>query len=156
MIVSALHILIGMTIFFQCELNRFYIALVYFLSVFVHDLFFSSTTGIVYYGSAAMFDLLAIIIISNIQPISKTTIAITNICFLSIVLNLIGWLIWFLYWPPLPYNAAFIILYASAFIALIRQDLGPDGDRPMLFERWNHHFYYHIVTRVLHINQRDG
>jgi len=153
MVIDILITIIGIAVFLQPNTARLYVSCIYFLSVVGHDVLFSDYTGIAYYGSAALSDFLAMILISNIRPISIVSISIANICFISIIINTFGWLLWYFYQPPIVYNAAFIVIYVAAFFALLKRD-NPNG-RGGIFDHWNAGFYHNFVSRVLHFTKLD-
>lgn len=58
-----------------------------------------------YHGGAALFDLLALVVCSyglqgRLSNVMQTT------CFVSMIINFLGWIAYILYAPPTAYNAA--------------------------------------------------
>lgn len=109
----------------------------------VHFIVMLNAEGLLYYGSAALCDLIVILASVRIKHASRTIIAIQHICIASIVLNCVGWVMWMTYMPPHAYNASFIALYAWAIVTLIRKDDANARDdkldsRPSII-RFNHH-----------------
>ena len=82
--ITGLIYAIFITACFQPTKPRLYVALTFTSVTLVHDIFLSSLEGFAYYGSAAIGDLLIIVIISNIRPILKMTIQLNKICMISI------------------------------------------------------------------------
>jgi len=77
-----------------------------------------------YYGSAALFDLLAIILIANLAIPSVLAKQIMTISVVSIIFNYFGWVLWVTYMPPTIYNWSFIVLNLCTIICLIRREPG--------------------------------
>lgn len=100
-----------------------------------HDAFLSHLDGLSYYGSAALFDLLAIILMSGIRPVPVMVVRLQRICVASIALNAAGWVLWASYFPPLAYDLLFICVYLWALITLLLRDSAHDvGGYTM--DRW--------------------
>lgn len=127
MIITGLLIAIVVLAFFQPNAPRFFAALIFVGITLSHELFLSNLDGLQYYGSAALFDLAIIILTSGINPVPKMVINLHRICIVSIIANLVGWVLWFLYVPPLFYDASFVLIYVWTLITLIhrnRSDVG--------------------------------
>ena len=88
---------------------------------------YSSASGLLsgaeYYIGAAMVDLAILILLSGIYPAPRLVGKLQCVCVASIVLNFLGWALWFFYLPPVAYEWAFIGLYAYAVYALLKRDL---------------------------------
>lgn len=82
----------------------------------------NSLVGFSYHGSAAIFDLLIIILVSGIRPLPELVLSLHRICAASILINVTGWVIWVLYFPPILYDLAFVALYAWLVVTLISRD----------------------------------
>ncbi|MCK5018039.1 MAG: hypothetical protein KAS32_13365 [Candidatus Peribacteraceae bacterium] len=85
----------------------------------MHDLYLSSLDGLFYYGSAAVFDFVVIILLSKLKPIMLVC-DIQLISLISMILNAIGWAMWMFYLSPALYNGAFIGLYLCACFVIGR------------------------------------
>lgn len=85
----------------------------------MHDLYLSSLDGLYYYGSAALFDLVVIILLTQLRPVFIVC-DIQLISLMSMFLNLIGWTMWMCYLSPALYNWAFIGLYLCACFVIGR------------------------------------
>lgn len=119
----------------QPTIPRAIAAMVFASLSVVHDIAFSDLNGLAYYGSAALFDLIVILIL-NFTPLTKLSIRLQLISSVSISLNFIGWIMWTLYLPPDAYNAAFIVLYLVSALALIIGSGGDDMGDHALDRRW--------------------
>jgi hypothetical protein len=93
------------------------IALIFICVTVIHEIFLSDLEGFIYYGSAAFFDLLIILLLSNIS--TKLSINLQNLCIFSMVLNFVGWLNWFNYMPPTVYNNSYILYYLMVLITIL-------------------------------------
>lgn len=76
--------------------------------------------GYWYYVCAAGVDLMIINTLNHVAP-SRTTYHLQRLCFVALVVNFIGWLMWFSYLPPTAYNAAFIVIYVTAVYVIYRE-----------------------------------
>ena len=122
MILTLLIYAIVVVAFIQPNAPRLFAAVIFMGVTLLHELFLSSYTGLIYYGSAALLDLAIIIIISGINPVPKMVLRLHNICIVSIFANLVGWILWFFYYPPLVYDTAFAAIYIWVLITLIKRD----------------------------------
>ncbi len=103
-----------------------------------HEFFLSELEGMMYHGSAALFDLAIIMIIGEIRPVRKLVLYLQGICLASILTNLMGWIAWSLYLEPDVYNNAMGVLYLFAIVALLyrdraheRMDFAGHSERPI-------------------------
>lgn len=108
--------------FIQPNAPRFFAAVSFVTVTLSHELLLSDLDGLKYYGSAALFDLAIIILTSGINPVPKMVLSLHKICIASILVNLLGWVIWFFYFPPLIYDLAFVVIYAWALYVFIKRD----------------------------------
>lgn len=106
----------------QPNAPRFFAAVLFVVVTLSHELFLSHTDGGLYYGTAALFDLVIIILTTGISPIPRMVVDLHKICMYSIIANFIGWVLWHMYLPPLAYDAAFVVIYAWALITLIKRN----------------------------------
>ena len=102
--------------------RRFPAALIFAASLLIHDRFLAELDGLLYYGSAAIFDLAVITWLANLRQTCKLTVNLLRVSLVSIVLNFGGWLMWITYQPPALYNLSYIILYSCAIVALINKE----------------------------------
>lgn len=116
-----LYALIVAWLFQPTMARRAAVGLFVFFTI-MHELYLSEVDGLLYYGSAAFFDLLIILLTRNIRPLTDTIVNIHMICVISILFNYIGWIIWALYLPPLIYNWSFVMVYSLAVYAFLRMD----------------------------------
>ena len=78
--------------------------------------------GAEYYVGAAMVDLAIIVLLSGIYPAPRLVERLQAVCVASILLNFVGWMLWFFYVSPSAYDSAFIGLYIYAVYALLKKD----------------------------------
>lgn len=102
------------------------VALAFALSCSVHKVFADMLPDTLYYLSAGLFDVLVIGIIAVFLRPSHMAQSFIWLCLFSLALNFYGWLIWFLYLPPVTYNIGFIVLYSVAIYLLLRKDMAKD------------------------------
>jgi len=103
---------------------RRFVACVIAATEALHYGFFNDLDGLMYYGSAALFDLLAIILIVNLATPTVLAKQMLYISIVSIVLNYIGWTLWLTYMPPTLYNWSFVVLNLFTIICLIKREPG--------------------------------
>lgn len=152
--VTTLIFLIIVTAFFQPSAPRLFAALSFVGITALHELFFSDYEGLQYYGSAALFDLAIIILTSGINPVPKMVLSLHKICIVSIVANLLGWIMWFLYYPPMIYDLAFVAIYAWTLITLIKRNGLNVGGYTM--DSWASCFRFNRSAWYLYLNKNAG
>jgi len=140
--------------FIQPNAPRLFAALALAGITLLHGVFLTDTTGILYYGSAALFDLGIIIVTSGINPIPKMVITIHKICFVSIIANSVGWLVWFLYYPPLVYDATFAVIYIWTLIIILKRDGSDVGNYSL--DSWLSCFRFNYSARSGCLNKNAG
>lgn len=109
---------------------RFFAAVFFIGVTFTHELFLSGLDGFAYYGSAAALDLAIIFVIARLDPVPSMVVTLQRVCWVSILANLAGWLMWRAYLPPEPYNLALVAINAwalTAFITGTKDDVGGFG-----------------------------
>ena len=90
----------------------------------MHYWLFDSADGLLYYGSDAILDLLAIMLIAKLAIPTALAMQVMFICAASIVINYIGFAIWLAYMPPTVYNWGFVVLNLCTIICLIKREPG--------------------------------
>jgi hypothetical protein len=153
-IVTTLVFLVVAFAFLQPSAPRFFAAVSFVSITLLHELLLSDYVGLMYYGSAALFDLGIIILTSGISPVPKMVLTLHKICMVSILANLAGWLMWFLYYPPLAYDAAFAIIYAWTLITLINRDSLDVGGYTL--DSWASCFRFDSSPWALYISKHTG
>ena len=106
-------------LFLQPTQERSMIAFLFVGITILHYLLFADVSGLLYYSSAALFDLAIIVCTSCLTRIPKVIVNLHKICFLFVLLNFIGWLMWYFYYSPVLYNTACSFLYLAAFFVLL-------------------------------------
>ncbi len=76
--------------------------------------------GVYYYLLAALTDLLIIYSLSRIKKPTKTTIIVQRWCAVFIANNLIGWVIYMMYYPPVIYAYLCSATYALILLTIIK------------------------------------
>lgn len=88
-----------------------------FFTVIVNDL-----PGEAYYIAAAFSDLGIVILLKFIYD--DLARKLQFVCLLSILVNFTGWLMWFLYYPPLVYNVVYLLVFLIAIYFLLTNSGG--------------------------------
>ncbi len=153
MIITVLIWLIIVMAFFQPNAPRLFAAITFVGITALHELFFSNYEGLYYYGGAALFDLFIIILISGINPVPKMVLTLQKICIVSMLVNLLGWILWFLYYPPLIYNVSFIGIYIWVLITLIKRTECYVGGYTM--DSWSSCFRFNRSPWVIYFNKNE-
>ena len=122
MITSALLIALLVCVALQPTVTRGYVAMLFVVVTMLHEIVGAHLDGLAYYGSAALCDLAIIILTSGIRPIPAMVTRIHLICLASILANAVGWAMWAAYLPPTVYNAAFVVIYLGAVVAMLKKD----------------------------------
>lgn len=139
---------------FQPNAPRLFAAVLFVSIISLHELLLSDLDGLQYYGSAALFDLLIIVLTSGINPVPQMVLSLHRICFVSILANMAGWVIWFFYFPPLIYDLAFVAINVWTLIIFIRRDGENVGGYSM--DSWASCFRFNRVTWLNYYHKHGG
>lgn len=151
---TLVFLFMGTVAVFQGTVPRLYAAVIFVSLTMLHDGLFGHLDGMAYYGSAVLADLLIITITSGIYPIPDMVISLQRVCLASILLNAVGWLLWFAYLPPTTYNVAFFALYAWAIWIMLKKDsrrVGTDG-----VDSWGAVFRFGRRTSRAYLHRHAG
>lgn len=145
-------LIIGMFLaaFLQPSVPRFYAALMASLITMCHHWGYYEADGLLYYGSAALFDLVIILLLSGIYPAPALVVRLQVIFLASIVLNAAGFLMWFFYIPHDAYNAAFVGVYSWAIFTMLRRGKPNADRRGASSSGWNSCFRFDFGARRLY------
>jgi len=94
-----------------------------------HYYWFDSTTGAVYYGSAMAFSSMSIALLQFVKPNEKRSQLVVHLQSISlafVIVNFIGYFIWYAYMHPMMYNWMCLLL---AVIEAARLLIHTDGDK---------------------------
>ncbi len=129
-------------------------AVVFVLVIVTHDLFLSETTGITYYGSAALFDLAIVVLLSGVRMHEDIVLNLQRICMVFIAVNGLGWIAWMVYLPPEAYNATCTMVYVWALLTLIKRTWANVGGDTMVGGESD--FYLYHFPRGMGFNKHGG
>lgn len=107
------------TLFIVALLTRHSATMLFVGLSIAHELLFGHYDNERYYLTAAIFDYAIILLI-------KRTTFIQLVAFSSIILNLLGFILWFFYYEPNLYNNSFGLLYSITIILTIKGDTNGD------------------------------
>lgn len=138
----------------QPNAPRFFAAVVFVGAILLHARFLSHLDGLQYYGSAALFDLLIIVLTSGVNPVPQMVLSLHRLCIVSILANAAGWALWFFYFPPLAYDVAFVGIYAWALFILIERDGANVGGYTL--GSWASCFRFNRSSWAVHLNKYGG
>tara|TARA_R110000782_G_scaffold58007_4_gene121469 strand:+ start:489 stop:950 length:462 start_codon:yes stop_codon:yes gene_type:complete len=117
---TALLYAIALTACFQRAAHNLYAAVIFVSFALMHDFIGPDLDGWAYYGSAAILDCIALILLSGIRPVTKMVFHLELILLFSIIGNFLGWVMWVNYMAPTTYDAGFVVLYLLALLALLK------------------------------------
>jgi len=121
--IEILAVIIMLLAMMQADEERYHVAMIFAIATLAHLLVVGFLdSGHVYYISAAVFDVLIMMLISRIPKIVGLTITIYRICIAEILVNAAGWAMWVSYMDPYWYNVAFMVLHLWAILALMQKD----------------------------------
>ncbi len=116
-----LEILLVGTLLLQPSQSRLYTGGVFVGVLILHEIFFSASTGLMYYGMASLFYVTIIMLTAVAAPVTRLVLDIHKICLASIFINALGWALWFFYFPPAIYNIAYLGLHCWAIYTLMQR-----------------------------------
>lgn len=95
---------------------------VFVAPILLHDLLFRNSEGLLYYGSAALADLLIVEMLGRVRHVTSLTLKLQILSAVAVGLNLMGFLLWVSYLPPAFYENAFVAWYAVALLCVGRRE----------------------------------
>lgn len=116
-----LEILMIGALFFQPSQSRLFAGGVFISILILHEVIFSQSEGLTYYGSASLFYIGIMIITSPAAHVTRLVFDIHKICLAAITVNAFGWLLWFFYFQPAVYNIAYLGLHCWAIYVLMQR-----------------------------------
>jgi len=99
------------------------------LPTYVHYKYFDNADGWVYYGTAFSASAITLALLQLVKPNKQHSQLVVHLQVISIclmIINLLGYVMWYTYLPPQWYNA-FVLAFALAEV--VRLFLHTDGDR---------------------------
>lgn len=154
MAITVLLYLMLTALLVQPNKDRFIASSIFVFAIMIHEWTLSNQTGLVYYGTAGLFDLIVITMLHYMKSESELVWSLINISFVSMITNTIGWIMWMLWIPPTLYNAAFVVIYGWAFFKLIGRDKKDVGGHSL--DRWYSGFRINNNPGNVHIRKREG
>ena len=133
--------------------ERRYAGLVFAVIAGLHYLLSYSAEGWGYYFSAATADAVVVMLTIRLKILSPVISTIHTICYVSILMNFIGWIMWMSYMPHNAYNAAFLLIYGWAIINLSRKEQTNDGATAM---GMGHHHVLSSACKSDHSNTKQA
>jgi len=121
-VITVLLWLIAIAVLFQPNAPRLFGAFVFVAVTLSHEFLISDVDGLAYYGSAALFDMGIIMLVSGINPVPRMVTDLQGICMASVFINGIGYFIWLAELPPIIYDTSFMVLYTWTLLILIERN----------------------------------
>lgn len=94
-----------------------FVATVFALGIWLHEVLFSHLNSAYYFTSAGMLDAIVIFIIIRVR--SRLSLPLSILAFISLITNLVGLYFWWNYYEPLTYNALMLGIYCLSFYILV-------------------------------------
>lgn len=138
----------------QPNAPRLFGAVVFSGLIAAHYLMLSHLDGLLYYGSAALFDLLFMVLTCGINPAPKMVFSLYKICMCSMIINCVGWVLWISYEPPIFYNLAYLGLCSWALAVLLRRNRSDVGGFEL--DRWGACFRFDPYAWSGYLNRGEG
>ena len=101
-------------VLYRYKQPRFLISVIVAIMILSHSIFadvIQYLDGLMYYSTDAISNIVAIAIITNLQPKTRLVIDVSKILFLMVCANAYGWAIYELFMLPASYNAIMAFLY---------------------------------------------
>ena len=114
-----------------------------FLFVMVATLFqelCGNLDGSIYFFLAAFCDFIVAGILYRFGT-SRKSLDMMLISIVSMLINLIGWLLWFFYQPLDVHVAMFTMLYCAAILMILKKDSDDAGGIAVRIDNYGHHPY---------------
>ena len=137
----------------QPTYERRYAGLVFAVIAGLHYLLSYSAEGWGYYFSAATADAVVVMLTIRLKILSPVISTIHTICYVSIVMNFIGWIMWMSHIHHYAYNAAFLLIYGWAIINLSRKERADDGTIAL---GMGHHHVHSSACTSNHSNTKQA
>jgi len=112
-------------IFIQPSLERKLMCLMLAIVNGGHSQMFGASTDITYYLSAAIADFVLVAFLIALYPKTKICLHLACLCTISILINAVGYGMYYLWYEPKIYNLACNVLYTALIIRLM---LRVEGD----------------------------
>lgn len=119
MTVTVLITMLLVVVLLQPTRDRLYTAAIFAQVTFFHDALLGDIDSGWYYASAGAADVLIMILLLPVSHRCETAYRITHVAFVSMILNVLGWFLWYNFYEPTVYDASFIVLYVTAIITLL-------------------------------------
>jgi hypothetical protein len=103
---------------FQCSTERSCIALVFLIVTFCCDSLSQKIHNDFYYLVCAFGSWFTILTLRSLSN-RLLSLCLQFLCFLSVLLNFLGYMLWVNYYPMTFYNQSFIVLNAGVIITLL-------------------------------------
>lgn len=148
MLLSALLGALVAAAIFQPTATRLFAAVVFVSVAWTHEIAFAHLTGLPYYLSAGVGALGIIVALKLLPHPPRVALTLVRICLVSIVLNFAGWVMWWAYLPPGPYNAAIFCVFVWALVTLLSKDKQDESGGRLTMDLWRAGFHRYAYPRV--------
>lgn len=136
---DALMAVFTLTAFFQINKQRSIYILLCGIMFLIHDYLSSELSDQMYYFSACVVDATAVIMAMCLSPVTKAVRCMQKICMSFCIANMYGFIIWYLYLPPLSYNLLCTVLYVLLIFTTLKSEargvMGSDSLLNFVFHR---------------------
>jgi len=146
--IGSLIIAICILTLIQRSVYRVAVGLCVAIPTIVHWALFDDLSGETYYHSAALADLLSIVLINNISKPSKFSFIAVKIMASFIFVHISGYVIYSMESAPVYYNYICAVLFSAMILLLISKDRSDARVHPILggyrwlCSNWNSSYYW--------------
>lgn len=112
------------------------------------NILFGNLDGSIYFFAAALCDFVVTGLLFNLR-ISRKVLDVMLVSIVSLGLNLVGWILWYLYQPPDIYTGLFGILYTTAIVVILKKDGTDVGGTTLHIDYSVHHTNVASVCRMV-------
>lgn len=120
---SIIYTLMGLIVLcacFQRVEEDLYASVIYSMSLVIHSaIALYEPTGL-YYFTAMITSLAVIFMLEKFVSPTPLIESLQKVCLVSIMLNMFGWFLYMLLFPPIYYSISFMVLYSWAILILIK------------------------------------
>lgn len=121
---------------------------IFVMSASLFDILFGELDGSVYFFAAALCDFTVTGLLFNLR-LSRKVLDVMKLSIVSLCLNLLGWVLWFLYQPPDIYTGLFGIFYIAAIAIMLKKDDTDVGGTPVHINYSGYHTHANSVYRMV-------
>ncbi len=151
--ITILLFLLVLSAVMQNKRDRFIVSVIYASIIALSDIIIGDTGGESYFLLDGLSNLFILIALSSMVIINDLARKLSIVCLLSVLANVVGWIMWENYLPIQIYNIMFVGLYSYAVIIILTpepQDVGNNTnniDRPSFYFTFTEQLYHSFKNK---------